>query len=86
MSEHMTMLSRSGKTNPGGKLTCRLDLLITEELEEAIITMAGMHDVPKGEFARNLLERVVFGELPMMRRIVGLGARVQVNHDGMNTP
>lgn len=78
------MLSRSGRTNPGGKLDRRLDILVTEELESAVITLAGMHGVPKGEFARVLLERVVFGELPMIRRIAGLGGDPQVDVHGRN--
>lgn len=79
-----TMLSRSGKTHPGGKLTCRIDIPCTEELEAAVITLAGMHGIPKAEYARGLLERVVLGELPMMRRIVGLGPSMQLDEVGRN--
>lgn len=84
MMSHETMLSRSGRTNVGGKLDRRLDILVSEELESAVITMAGMHGIPKGEMARTLLEKTLFGELPMMRRIAGLTQHKQADHDGIN--
>ena len=49
------MLSRSGITNPNGKSDRRLDTLIPEELENAIIAMATLRGIPKGEFARSIL-------------------------------
>ena len=80
-----TLLSRTGNTHPGGKLTCRLDILVTEELEAAVTTLAGMHGVPKGEFARRLLERVVMGELHIMRRIVAQATHTMpCGNDGRN--
>ena len=69
------MLSRSGHST-GAKLTRRLDIPVSEELEEGIIAMAAMHGMPKAEFVRNWLERGVFGELSMMRRLArAMGTR-----------
>lgn len=71
-----TMLSRSGRSNPDGKLTRRLDVPVSETLEEAIIAMAAIAGMPKAEFARRLLERAMFGELAMVQRLraqAGLG-------------
>jgi hypothetical protein len=65
-----TMLSRSGvSSTSAGKLTRRLDIPVSEELEEAVIVMATLAGVPKSEFVRHLLERQLFGELPMARRM-----------------
>lgn len=64
-----TMLSRSGATGVSGKLTRRLDVPVSEELEEAVIVMASLAGVPKSEYVRQILERQLFGELPMARRI-----------------
>ncbi len=64
-----TMLSRSGSSSVGGKLTRRLDIPVSEDLEEAVIGMAVMAGVPKAEYVRMVLERHLFGELSMARRI-----------------
>lgn len=64
-----TMLSRSGRSDPLGKLTRRLDVPVSEELEDAVIAMATLSGVGKAEYVRNLLERVIFGELTMVRRL-----------------
>lgn len=64
-----TMLSRSGRTDASGKLTCRIDVPVSEELNEAIIALAAVAGVPKAEFARMLWEEAVFGRLSMLRRI-----------------
>ena len=66
-------LSRSGRTDVAGKLTCRLDVPISEELEAAVISMATIAGMPKAEWVRKQLERNVFGELGMLRRIAGQG-------------
>lgn len=71
-----TMLSRSGKSNTGGKLTHRLDVPVSEELNDAVIAMATIDGISKAEWLRDRLERMVFGELPMARRMArGRGAR-----------
>lgn len=64
-----TMLSRSGRSNPDGKLTQRFDIPVSEELNEAVIALATIAGVSKAEWLRDLIERAVFGELPMARRL-----------------
>lgn len=64
-----TMLSRSGRSDPGGKLVARLDIPVSEELNEAVICMAVTMGVPKSEYVRGLIERAVFGELSMVQRM-----------------
>lgn len=59
--------ARSGHSNDGGKLTRRLDVPVSEELEEAVIALAAIAGVPRAEFARRLLERAVYGDLGMLR-------------------
>lgn len=61
--------ARSGHSNDGGKLTRRLDVPVSEELEEAVIALAAIAGVPRAEFARRLLERAVYGDLGMLRRV-----------------
>lgn len=63
------MLSRSGNSSPFGKNDRRLDILIPEELENAIIAMATLRGIPKGEFARSILEKAMFGEFSMVQKI-----------------
>lgn len=79
-----TLLSRTGETTPGGKLDRRLDIPVSEKLEAAIISLASMHGMPKSEFARRLLDRVVFGELPMMQRIFAQSTNTLGGNDGSN--
>lgn len=66
-------LSRSGRSAGSGKLDRRLDIPVTEELEEALIAMATLNGMPKAEYARWLLERMVFGELNVVRKMTRLG-------------
>lgn len=63
------MLSRSGNSSPFGKNDRRLDILIHEDLENAIIAMATLRGIPKGEFARSILEKAMFGEFSMVQKI-----------------
>jgi len=63
------MLSRSGRTDAGGKLTERLDVPLSEETAEAVIALAAVAGVSKSEFARNIIERAVYGDLAMLRRL-----------------
>lgn len=72
-----TMLSRSGRTDPGGKLTSRIDVPVSQELEEAVITMAMLSGVPKSEWVRRVIERAVWGELAMVRRLSGTPGQPQ---------
>lgn len=68
-----TMLSRSGRTDAGGKLERRLDIPVSEDLEAGIITLATLAGVPKAEYARQVLGAHVFGELGMAQMMTRLG-------------
>ena len=72
-----TMLSRSGRSNSDGKLTQRFDVPVSEELNEAVIALATIAGVSKAEWIRDLIERSVFGELPMARRMARAGGMRQ---------
>lgn len=63
------MLSRSGRTDAGGKLTSRIDVPVSAELEEAVIALAAVNGVPKSEYVRGLIERAVFGDMALLRRL-----------------
>ncbi len=76
MSEDDVLFSRSGRTDPGGKLSSRLDVPVSQETEEAVIAMATLMGMTKSEFARHILERALFGEFNVMRRNVGAQARI----------
>lgn len=54
-----TMLSRSGKSNTGGKLTHRLDVPVPEELNDRAAVAAAKSGLPKAEFLRNLLDEAL---------------------------
>lgn len=64
-----TAFSRTGRTSTQGKMTARLDIPVSEELEAAVITMATLAGVPRAEFARRLLERALFGEFNIARSV-----------------
>ncbi len=64
-----TMLSRSGRTAPEGKLTDRLDVPVSEELKDAVIALAAVAGVPKAEYVRGIIERAVYGDLSLLRRV-----------------
>lgn len=63
----MSELSRPSKTGPFGSNDRRLDMLVSESLEEAIIAIAALKWVPKGTYARSILEKALFGEFSMVR-------------------
>ena len=65
--DEVPAFARSGTTNPGGKLTHRLDIPCTEDLIDAINALATLAGVPKAEYARRVLERAMFGELAVAR-------------------
>lgn len=67
-ADNGTRCSRSGRTDPGGKLTARLDVPISEEMLDAIVFMATARNKPKAEFVREALERLLFGEFDVIRR------------------
>ncbi|CAN7342077.1 hypothetical protein LJR074_001946 [Acidovorax sp. LjRoot74] len=83
MHDADSMMSRSGRTDAGGKLTARFDIPVTEELNEAAIAMATLRGVPKAEFLRLVIERAMFGELAMLRRMAGTDVQShRTNHGG----
>jgi len=52
-------------TNPLGKCDRRLDVPVSEALEERIIVMAVLNGMTKAEYVRRLLEKAMFGEFPI---------------------
>ena len=79
-----TMLSRAGSTHPSGKLTRRLDIPVSEATEDAVIALAAVAGINKSEFVRGVIERALFGDVVMLRRIAqGMGMR-PLDNDGMN--
>ena len=64
-----TLLSRSGSSGHFGKLDRRLDVPVSEEIENAVIAIATLKGIPKAEFVRLLLEKALFGEFSMMQKI-----------------
>ncbi|GAA4400444.1 hypothetical protein [Quisquiliibacterium transsilvanicum] len=76
--------ARSGGSHEGGKLSRRLDIPVSEELEEAVIALAAVAGVPKAEFARTVLERAMFGDLSMLRRLARPLDRGRWENDRMN--
>ena len=81
-----TMLSRSGRTNPGGKLTQRFDVPVSEELNEAVIALATIEGISKAEWLRRVIERTVWGELSMLRRVTGRHGAMESEEKGRDSP
>lgn len=50
-----TMLSRSGQTDPSGKMTNRLDIPMSDDLHDLIVVKASEAVRPKSEYARDLI-------------------------------
>lgn len=73
MNDEDTMLSRGE-----GKKICRLDVPVSEELEAAVISLATIAGISRAEWVRNQLERVVHGELVMLRRMTQQGGARQL--------
>lgn len=61
--------SRPSIPNPLGKCDRPLDLTVSEALEERLITMAALAGKPKATYAREILERAMFGDFTMMQMI-----------------
>jgi len=85
MSKDGTMLSRSGRSDPAGKLSGRLDIPVTKEMEEAVIAMAVIANKPKAEFLREALEEVFFGRFNMMRRLARASVQRPWDESPMNS-
>ena len=52
MHDDESRMSRSGRTDPAGKLICRIDVPVSEELNDALIALSVLRGVPKAEMAR----------------------------------
>lgn len=68
-AEMDSMLSRSGRSNPDGKLVCRIEVMLSEETADAVIALATIGGVSKSEWMRDAVEGVVHGRLYMVRRL-----------------
>lgn len=67
-----TMLARSGRTDPGGKMNSRLDVPCPIELNEAFTRIAKEKGCPKAECVRDSLELDAWGALAIaQRRMMG---------------
>lgn len=67
------LLSRAATTSPFGKNDRRLDIPVSEELENAVISLATLRGMTKAEFARSVIEKALFGEFSMVQRIATRG-------------
>lgn len=67
------LFSRAPVADPFGKCVARLDIQMPEQLHDAVITL-GQFEQPrpktKSEYARNALERFVFGELAVTQALM----------------
>lgn len=59
MSSHE---SRPSTTSPLGKCDRRIDVPVSEALEERLITMASLNGMSKAEYVSKLLEKAMYGE------------------------
>ena len=64
-----TRLARSGSTDQDGKLVARIDVLMTEQMYDDIVALASLRGIPKAEAARRAIERSLYGEMAMVRRV-----------------
>lgn len=79
-----TNLSRSGRSNPSGKMDVRIDVPMTEELHDEVLFMSKLHGMTKAEWIRYTLERVIFGEQFIARNRAGLPSYAQGDDSRMN--
>lgn len=70
---------------PGGKLTHRLDVPVSESDLDALIALAAVAGVTKAEYARWVLRRAIWGEMHMLRS-VARSARSTPSDDDGTTP
>lgn len=70
---------------PGGKLTHRLDVPVSEADMDALIALAAVAGVTKAEYARWVLRRAIWGEMHMLRS-VARSARSTPSEDDGTTP
>ena len=81
MSDPLAFM-RSGNTDSAGKCSRRIDIPVTEELEEQLIALAVFAGRPKAEFARMLLVKAVAGELAYMRTLNAPGPNGDTRKEG----
>mgnify|MGYP001143042011 CR=1 FL=1 len=67
--------SRRGRTNPLGKCTGEITVLAPEEMREAIVSLALLHNKNLSEYVRGVLTTHVYGELYAMRLAAGTVTR-----------
>lgn len=66
-----TMLARSGRTDPDGKMNSRLDVPCPDELREAFVAISTLKGCPRAESIRDSLELDVWGALAIAQRRMG---------------
>lgn len=69
-------------SGPGGKLTHRLDIPVSEADMEALIALAAVAGVTKAEYARDVLRRAIWGEMSMLRTVARSARRGPSDDDG----
>lgn len=67
----MPLESRTPAMTPLGKCERRMDIPMSEALEERLIAMAALNGVPKAVYARRVLEKAMFGEFAIARMMAG---------------
>lgn len=66
MSER-PVFSRSGNSNPLGKNTAEIRVLVPEELQHALQTLAVLRNTNVSEYVRDMLMAHVYGQLGLAR-------------------
>lgn len=61
--------SRSGDSGPFGKLTCKLDMFLSEATYEALIATAHNRGMTKSELARLILDSYFHGQIALTRKV-----------------
>ena len=62
--------SRTGLSDPAGKMVERLDVPCTQEMFAAVTTMATLRGMPRSEWVREVLQRELYGSLGMAQSLV----------------
>lgn len=65
-------LHRSGRSNPEGKCTGRLDTPLAEQTERDFRSVASVRGVPAAELNRELIEDFLYGRLRKIRMAAGV--------------
>lgn len=72
-----SMLSRSGRSNSGGKLVHRIDVPVSEDLFDSVGALATLDGISKAEWIRREVENIVYGRLTLVRRIARPGIELE---------